>query len=249
MVDRDNGRGPLAVHTASSKAADTDTAEPEQTLVVEGYALAPGCWEVWEQLEGEGSKAYEAFTAYRDAGPARSIRAVAQTLAKSLPLLKRWSVSYGWVDRCRRYDMHIDRVARQAVEQQRVDMLTQHASTASKVVALVDGWVDAKLEQLERKSLEDIPDSQIASLMRVAVMVERQSLGLPADTSANLHEHRHTHSADGEQLEEAVAPVLDWVQKLRERATELGIDVEGPEVIDVEPRQLEDQDGGREHGG
>ena len=47
--------------------------------------------EPWERLEGEGVKAYEAFSVYRELGEERSIRAVAKQLNKSTTLIGRWS--------------------------------------------------------------------------------------------------------------------------------------------------------------
>lgn len=43
--------------------------------------------EPWERLEGEGVKAYEAFSVYLELGEERSIRAVAKQLNKGRRLL------------------------------------------------------------------------------------------------------------------------------------------------------------------
>lgn len=43
--------------------------------------------EPWERLEGEGVKAYEAFSVYLELGEERSIRAVAKQLNKSTTLI------------------------------------------------------------------------------------------------------------------------------------------------------------------
>ena len=208
-----------------------------EVAVVDGYVLAPGGYEVWEQLEGETDKQFEAFCIYRDLGGARTTAGTGKAIGKCTAMMWKWSSMNAWPDRARRYTAHIDRKARMAVEADRVGMLRQHADTAKKIVSMVDKWVDAQLEQIQTGDLSAVPDSQISSLMRVAVMVERQSLGLPSDESAVAHEH--THRIDQDQLDDAIAPVADWVSKLRARAEELGIDVEGPEIIDVEPREVE----------
>ena len=41
----------------------------------------------WERQEGETSRAYEAFSAYRDLGSARSLAKVGQLLGKSTGLM------------------------------------------------------------------------------------------------------------------------------------------------------------------
>lgn len=204
---------------------------------VEGYVLADGCVNPWEQLEEEGAKAYAAFCVYRDMGYERSTSAVARELGKHVALMQRWSTLYSWVDRTRRYQLYLDRARRGRAEDQRLGMLDRHRGTAERVVELVDLWVESKLAQARRGGPDakvDIPDSQIAALLRVAAVVERQSLGLPADQTASvaISEHRHRHTVeipglgpagDGRDEGAGLSPVKDWVAKLRERADELGI--------------------------
>jgi hypothetical protein len=60
----------------------------------------------WEQLDGEGDKAFEAFTVYRDSGIPRSLPEVSRRSAKSVPLIKRWSAKYRWAERARAWDAH-----------------------------------------------------------------------------------------------------------------------------------------------
>ena len=48
----------------------------------------------WERLENESSRAFEAFSAYRDLGPQRSLAKVAETLGKSKALMERWSAKH-----------------------------------------------------------------------------------------------------------------------------------------------------------
>ena len=43
----------------------------------------------WERQKGESEKAYEAFAAYRDMGPERSITKVSQSLNKTRTLIGR----------------------------------------------------------------------------------------------------------------------------------------------------------------
>ncbi|MCL7377469.1 hypothetical protein [Streptomyces sp. 35G-GA-8] len=61
----------------------------------------------WVRQGNESDPAYEAFTVYRDMGSSRSLAASAETIGKSVVLLKQWSARHGWVERCRSYDQHL----------------------------------------------------------------------------------------------------------------------------------------------
>lgn len=218
---------PAATPSSSALAiGDPEDLDPEEAgldlaapPLVEGYRLAPGCVYPWEQLANEGQKAYAAYCVYRDMGYARSCSAVAKALGKHIALIARWSTVYSWVDRTRRYEISLDRNKRSQIEADRLGMLERHRGTAEKVLSLVERWVDQKLEQ----DPSDIPDTQIAALLRVAAVVERQSLGLPADQTATYAEHRHTHTLELPEAAGATSPVQDWLAQLRERAAALGI--------------------------
>lgn len=70
----------------------------------------------WEKLAGESAKAYQAFTRYRDMGPARSTAKVARELGKSKALMDRWSSRHEWVDRAAALDARDDQIRLEAVE-------------------------------------------------------------------------------------------------------------------------------------
>jgi hypothetical protein len=71
---------------------------------------------LFEQQPRESSKAFAAFTLYLSLGPQRSLAAVAQKLAKSEQLLKRWSAKFEWPSRVQAYDAHLAIVEREAAE-------------------------------------------------------------------------------------------------------------------------------------
>src|SRR4051812_24743013 len=81
----------------------------------------------WERLSDESSPAWEAFVAYRDAGPERSIRSVAQTLDKSASLLGRWSAEHDWLSRAAAWDRHQDDVRRRGHEEAVEQVARRHA--------------------------------------------------------------------------------------------------------------------------
>jgi hypothetical protein len=58
----------------------------------------------WERQPGESAPAYEARWAYFQQGPNRSLVAVGRKLSKCVPLMKRWSIRWAWVETARSYD-------------------------------------------------------------------------------------------------------------------------------------------------
>ena len=70
----------------------------------------------YEQQPKEGKEAYHAFSIYRDLGVERSLPQVAQQCAKSLPLMKRWSARYNWIERALAYDAEQDCIRTEATQ-------------------------------------------------------------------------------------------------------------------------------------
>jgi len=64
----------------------------------------------WERQEGESSKAFHAFTLYRDAGHERSLTQIAQKLNVSKQAIGKWSTQWHWVGRCLAWDNYQHRV-------------------------------------------------------------------------------------------------------------------------------------------
>lgn len=130
--------------------------------------------QVYDRQAGESDKAFEAFVLYRDIGASRSLDTVAQKLAKSLPLIKRWSAQYGWVERVSAYDDYLDAQARKKFEadtiKRKVDMLRRHALTGK---ILQQKGVD----YLSSKGVDRSSDAVAA--IKAGVTIERQSEGLP----------------------------------------------------------------------
>jgi hypothetical protein len=71
---------------------------------------------IFEQQPRESAKAFAAFSLYLSLGPQRSLDAVSQKSAKSIPLLKRWSRKYDWSGRVAAHGAHLAVVEREAIE-------------------------------------------------------------------------------------------------------------------------------------
>ena len=124
----------------------------------------------WEQQNGEGAKAFEAFCIYRDLGPSRSLAKVAKRLGKSNTLIERWSAAYDWVNRCNAWDLEQDRVARQQQLDEIKKMRKRHAAVAQKALEKI-------AEALEMIDTTRMGSAGMASLMETASKLERISRG------------------------------------------------------------------------
>jgi hypothetical protein len=63
----------------------------------------------WERLPGETSKAWEAFSTYRDLGKRRGISKASAVLGKTKRQLEAWSSKFDWVSRAAAFDVYHDR--------------------------------------------------------------------------------------------------------------------------------------------
>jgi len=70
----------------------------------------------FEQQPRESAKAFAAFSLYLNLGPQRSTAAVANKLAKSEQLIRRWSAKFAWTDRVAAHAAHYAIIEREAVE-------------------------------------------------------------------------------------------------------------------------------------
>ena len=129
---------------------------------------------IWERLEDETPKQYEAFCAYRDLGIERSLRTVGITLGKSEGLMERWSSKNHWVDRAAAWDDEQERIEREIAQKEQAkairEMRKKHANLASAMLVKA------------AKALKKIPDDEIKAgdmtrMVDVASKLERISLG------------------------------------------------------------------------
>lgn len=128
----------------------------------------------WERRESESTKAYEAFCIYRDMGPDRSLAKVAEKLSKSEQLMKRWSYTYGWVERAAKWDDEKDRIEREAAQKEQAkairDMRTRHAK-------LAEAMLMKAARGLARIPDDEIKPGDISRMVDVASKLERISRG------------------------------------------------------------------------
>lgn len=145
--------------------------------------------EPWERQEGESVKAFEAFTVYLEMGDERSIRDVAQRLAKSRTLIGRWSVTYQWVERVSAFDADVQRKAHAKAVKKRRNMVDRHISIALKMQ-------EKALLALEQMNPADIDPKNLIAMLREATKLEQEMRAAAVD-------ERRTAVADAENTGEA----------------------------------------------
>jgi len=105
----------------------------------------------WEQQPGESSQAFEGWAKYRDMVGRRSCYKVAVTLAKSGALVRRWSSVWGWIERARLYDTHLDRETRRENEQRILQFRRRAAAQAAgkaQTLMMVDSGIAQRLQSI-----------------------------------------------------------------------------------------------------
>lgn len=96
----------------------------------------------WDRQPGETSKAYQAFSIYRDLGAARSVRRVSEELAKTQTVIKRWSSAYNWVERAAAWDSLPAQATATAYEDMAREIAEQHRRLATKLATRLEQNLD-----------------------------------------------------------------------------------------------------------
>ena len=130
----------------------------------------------WERQKGESAQAFEAFSLYLEMGADRSIRAVSQECSKSVSLIRRWSSTYHWVERCRAWDNYLQQEAKKAAAAAVRNMNRRHAQMA----AAIQGTA---MQALQERGADMVNPNNFAAIVKLAAELERQSL------TAELSEH------------------------------------------------------------
>jgi hypothetical protein len=151
-------------------------------VTANGAAVEARTRESWEKLKGESYKAWEAFTVYRDMGPARTITRVAEHLHKARPLIAGWSRKWHWVERASDYDEYLDRQGREVIEDARRRMLEEHAELGHSLVTMarqrMNGDPDSGIVPLNANRLSP---QDVARFTELGTKTERLARGEPTE--------------------------------------------------------------------
>lgn len=156
----------------------------------------------WEQQPGEGSKAFEVFAMFRDAGPRRSLVAIAKQLRRDKTVYWDWSKKHKWVARAEAWDRHLDDIARERLEEERRTMADRHARIASLMIARVA----AQLMNMEdNDKTKPLTPAMIEKWFATAAGIERLSRGEATERV----DHMAPIPVATFNYDTAIGPVLD----------------------------------------
>jgi hypothetical protein len=96
----------------------------------------------WDRQPGETSKAYEAFSIYRDMGAQRTVRGTAERLSKSQQLINGWSGKNDWVRRAAAFDSLPARKTEEAYTEMAARVAAQHERLATKLAERLERNLD-----------------------------------------------------------------------------------------------------------
>lgn len=124
----------------------------------------------------------EAFAMYRDFGVDRSIRAVAEVLAKSETLIGRWSSEDAWRLRVAAWDAEQDRIAQEAMQEERRRLSRKHARAIESTLTVLMQPAIKLADQIENGDLRMLEDEDPIMLANLAAQAGKQ---LPALVQAS----------------------------------------------------------------
>lgn len=138
--------------------------------------------EPWARQANETSRAYKAFSIYRDLGPRkRSLIEAARRYYQDKTRVKPiqvgvWSAKNNWVERCRAYDEFIDEQKRQKALDEILDMARRQAQEGTALQTLgarILSNLLAKGEGITGNVLD------VVRALRTGAEIERLARGMP----------------------------------------------------------------------
>ena len=180
----------------------TPEEQPQQTTKKKKRPLLP-LPEVpspYEPAPGESVQHWTYFVFYRDMGPDRTVKRVAEVAGKRYDHLWRVARRYRWEERARIYDIDLDRRLREARAQAIEEMNQRHLMAARELLA--KGL--AALRQMDPKELGP---SDLLRYILEAAKFERTVAGEP-------------EKVEKHQFDWASAVIEAWRRYMREQAVD-----------------------------
>jgi hypothetical protein len=145
---------------------------------------------VWLKLPGETRSAYQAFAIYRDIyyesdKPGhRSYQLVADKLAKSVVLIKRWGSKYNWVERVDAYDQYLENLRQEAITYAKQTMATRHIKIISTGLDMAEEVLEKMQEDMHKfygENERPMNPKDAAKFVETLIKLERLTLGEATD--------------------------------------------------------------------
>lgn len=149
----------------------------------------------WERQRGESARAFHAFVHYRDLGPKRSRDAAYAehrrecgghregTVGAPSEAPGRWtgwSSRWVWTDRAAEWDGEVDRKKRETYEKTLVRVAS---SRRARQASLALRMQEKALDSIEVLTPGMIEPKDLPKFVETAAKMEREALGLPAETT------------------------------------------------------------------
>lgn len=130
--------------------------------------------QLWDRLEAEKTeKAWQAFVAYRDMALPRSLAKLGQSLGCTKQNLETWSSKNNWVDRCRAYDAHRDRIKQDEAADEMRELARRNVTIARSVQSKI-------AQRLSTLKPSDLTPAKIPAWLRAISEMEKTARGAPA---------------------------------------------------------------------
>lgn len=133
----------------------------------------------WTRRPDETSPAYEAFRIYMNAGPARSLSNVAETLGGNRrSAINKWSANHEWVVRAAAYDSYLTTAQVDGMADQVSQVRNKHLDVASRLL-------DHLLDNMAQWAPGEDPSIRWTTAFSAAAKVQQTALTLKDTTTKN----------------------------------------------------------------
>lgn len=178
--------------------------------------------EIWEQLDKEDPRSFEAFAVYRDMGLTRTLKKVARVLGKSHTHMSRLSAAHEWVLRARAYDRELDRIRLAANAEAQIEMVLRHARLGQEALVIAR-------EALQSIDPATLKPADVARLLELGVKTERISRGAPTEHIAHGDgDPIHPDESSGSELASEFQGYLAGLQAAADQTDQTTNDEEAP---------------------
>lgn len=166
--------------------------------------------EFWYRLPGESWQAYEQFAVYRDMGPGRSLRKVAEKTGKNFDNIKAKSARDSWIDRCEAFDANEEFERMIRMRDRRYQWLVEDLEATEKMQDLIR-------KRLETLDVNSLTPNQLIRWYDVISRRQEKILGI---TPEQMEEQLASQASQDSELERIMDEsedvrdaVLDYLQR------------------------------------
>jgi len=179
--------------------------------------------QAWEQRERESAQAYAAFLAFRDSGPKRTVKGVAEALGKSRSLVAGWASRHDWRCRTRAWDREDRRRDEAVVREQQDDFVRRRLRRADMLgrigLALLGRFFRRDPATGELQLSSQVKPRDAVPLLRLATELEER-IDIARSEEERLPAEERLQGLDDRELERLIelAQAADETDEVNEEA-------------------------------